>query len=92
MIGWLLSRNQLTYMGDTLNIWYIINQEFFMAANRVFNPRNSMYISRNDGLFDNRLNHQRDVIINSNTFVSLGRHLYTREQIAQLEKLSRGIK
>ena len=57
-------------MGDTLNIWYIINQEFFMAANRVFNPRNSMYISRNDGLFDNRLNHQRDVIINSNTFVS----------------------
>lgn len=78
--------------GDTLNIWYIINQEFFMAANRVFNPRNSMYISRNDGLFDNRLNHQRDVIINSNTFVSLGRQLYTREQIAQLEKLSRGIK
>ncbi len=75
--------------GDTLNIWYIINDEFYRAANRVFNPAKSMYISRNDGSFDNRLNHQRDVIINTNTFVSLGRKLYTPDELVQLQKMSK---
>ena len=48
-----------------------------------------MYISRNDGSFDNRLNHQRDVIINTNTFVSLGRKLYTADELVQLQKMSK---
>lgn len=74
---------------DTLNILYIINEEFFEASYYTLNPRNSMYISRNDGMFDNRLNHQRDVIINTNTFVSLGRHLYNPEELANLQKMAK---
>ena len=87
--NWLLAIIDERELGDTLNIWYIINDEFYRAANRVFNPAKSMYISRNDGSFDNRLNHQRDGIINTNTFVSLGRKLYTPDELVQLQKMSK---
>ncbi len=79
-------------MGDALNILYIINREFFEAAYLKLNPKNSMYISRNDGQFDNRLNHQRDTIINTNTLLLLGRHLYTPEEISRLQQMSKNIK
>ena len=74
--------------GDTLNILYIINEEFFEAAFLKMNPRNSMYISRNDGQFDNRMNHQRDTIINTNTLVLLGRNNYTEEERKRLIQIS----
>ena len=74
--------------GDTLNILYIINKEFFEASYLKMNPRNSMYISRNDGQFDNRMNHQRDTIINTNTLVLLGRKNYTEEEKKRLIQLS----
>lgn len=57
----------------------IINREFFIRANEIFNPRNSMYISRNDGKFNNQVNHQKDTIINGNTLLHLGDHIYTEE-------------
>ena len=68
-------------MGDTLNILLIINKEFQTAAEYVFNPRNAMYISKNDGMFNNSYNHKRDTIINMNTFVQLSRDCYTPEQL-----------
>ena len=68
-------------MGDTLNIMLIINKEFQTAAEYVFNPRNSMYISKNDGMFNNSYNHKRDTIINMNTFVQLSRDSYSPEQL-----------
>lgn len=68
-------------MGDTLNILLIINKEFQTAAEYVFNPRNSMYISKNDGMFNNSYNHKRDTIINMNTFVQLSRDSYSPEQL-----------
>ena len=43
-----------------------------------------MYISRNDGYFDNQMNHQRDQIINMNTFVSLGKNNYSKEQMNKI--------
>ena len=72
-------------MGDTLNILYIINKDFQTAAEYVFNPRNAMYISKNDGMFNNSYNHKRDTIINMNTFVQLSRSKYTTEQLATIK-------
>ena len=56
--------------GDVINVLYIINNDFLERAEAVFNPRNAMYISRNDGKFNNAVNFQRDTIINANTFFS----------------------
>lgn len=72
--------------GDTLNILLIINKDFETAANYVFNPRNSMYISKNDGMFNNSYNHKRDTIINMNTLAQLSRKYYTPEQIAKIKQ------
>lgn len=68
----------------------IINQDFQTAAENVFNPRNAMYISKNDGMFNNSYNHKRDTIINMNTMVQLSRDRYTPEQIAQI-KAAQGV-
>ena len=70
--------------GDTLNILLIINKDFQTAAENVFNPRNAMYISKNDGMFNNSYNHKRDTIINMNTLVQLSRDKYSAEQIAKI--------
>ena len=63
---------------------YIINQDFLQRALEIFDPRNAMYISKNDGYFDNQMNHQRDQIINMNTFVSLGKKVYTNERLIKV--------
>ena len=64
----------------------IINKEFQTAAENVFNPRNSMYISKNDGMFNNSYNHKRDTIINMNTLVQLGRPYYSEDQINKIRQ------
>ena len=58
---------------------YIINRAFYERARDVFNPRNAFYISRNDGLCNNSVNHQKDTLINANTLVELGHDSYTPE-------------
>ena len=72
--------------GDTLNILLIINKDFQIAAENVFNPRNSMYISKNDGMFNNSYNHKRDTIINMNTMVQLSRSYYSDSQLAKIRQ------
>jgi len=72
-------------MGDTLNILLIINKDFQEAAENVFNPRNAMYISKNDGMFNNSYNHKRDSIINMNTLCQLSRAHYTEEQLNRIK-------
>ena len=57
-----------------------------IAADNVFNPRNAMYISKNDGMFNNSYNHKRDTIINMNTFVQLSRSNYTDEELAAIKQ------
>ena len=64
-----------------VNILLIINKDFQTAAENVFNPRNAMYISKNDGMFNNSYNHKRDTIINMNTLAHLSRQYYSPEQI-----------
>ena len=46
-----------------------------------------MYISKNDGMFNNSYNHKRDSIINMNTLVQLSRAHYTPEQIDRIKAL-----
>jgi hypothetical protein len=70
-----------------LNIFYIINKAFYERSFQVLNPRNSMYISNNDGKLNMDVVHQRDTLINSNTLVRLGRSNYTTEQLAKIERL-----
>ena len=64
----------------------IINKEFARAASLAFNPRNAMHISKNDGLFDNAYNQQRDTIINMNTFIQIGRKYYSEAQLEAIRK------
>lgn len=67
----------------------IINNEFFIRANQIFNPRNAMYISRNDGKFNSSVNHQKDVIINSNTLLHLGNGIYKDDEFEFLVNLAK---
>ena len=73
--------------GDVLNILYIINKAFYQRAYEVFNPRNAFYISRNDGLFNNQVNHQKDTLINANSLMLLGRHIYTEQDIVIIKDI-----
>lgn len=75
----------------TLNILLIINKEFARAASLAFNPRNAMHISKNDGLFDNAYNQQRDTIINMNTFIQIGRKYYSEAQLETIRKAQAGL-
>lgn len=72
--------------GDVENIYLISNKAFFMRAFQIINPANNMYISPNDGLLNFDVMHQRDTMINLNTFVNLGRNHYTQEQLVQIDR------
>jgi hypothetical protein len=43
-----------------------------------------MFISRNDGMFNNNFNHSRDTIVNLHSFIQLGRKRYTKEQLDRI--------
>jgi hypothetical protein len=73
--------------GDVLNIMFIINRAFFERAYRIFNPRNAMYISRINGKLNSDLLVQRDTLINANTFLHLGRHNYSNEQLDKIKAI-----
>lgn len=70
--------------GDSLNILYIINDQFRKSAERVLNPVN-MIISKNDGQFNTSYLQKRDSIICLNTLSRLGRDSYTKEDIKRLK-------
>lgn len=67
--------------GDVLNVYLIINDAFFKRAYEVLNPRNSMYISNNDGKLNMDVIPARDTLVNFNTFLRLGRSNYTSYDI-----------
>lgn len=73
--------------GDVLNVFHIINDAFFQRCNEVFNPRNAMYLSRNNGTFNSDVSVQRDTLICSNTLMRLGRNNYTDQQKAKIKIL-----
>ena len=72
--------------GDTLNIMLIINDEFLLNAAKLFNPRLSMQISYNDGMFNSRMSLQTDTMICINSFVQLGIDELTDEEIDMINR------
>jgi len=72
--------------GDTLSILYIINKSIEKAAEEVFSPRYAMYISRNDGMFNNDINHQKDIIIAACGLIGTARKYYTEEELSIIYK------
>ena len=76
-----------TFDGDVLNILLPINQTFIKLTWEKFNPRNAMYISRNDGYFNSDVSMQRDTLINANTLARLGRDTYSQEDLANFDRL-----
>lgn len=73
--------------GDVLNIYYIINRPFFLRAYQVLNPRNSMYVSNNDGKLNSDLIPERDILILSNTMRRLGNDCYTQEDMDKINRI-----
>jgi hypothetical protein len=73
--------------GDVLNIFHIINQTFLERTNRIFNPRNAMYISRIDGKLNSDLVVSRDTIICAQTLLSLGRNNYTKKNLDKIKRI-----
>jgi hypothetical protein len=70
--------------GDTLNILFLLNQEFIAMAEEILSPR-QMFISRNDGACNMDLIHSRDTIINANAMKNL--YEYTQEEINAIRAL-----
>lgn len=66
--------------GDVLNILLPINQTFTRLAWEKFNPRNCMYIDRNNGQFNVDACMSRDTLINANGLSRLGRDTYSNEE------------
>lgn len=77
----------IRFDGDVLNILLPINQTFIRLAWEKFNPRNAMYISRNDGYFNSDVSMQRDTLINANTLARCGRDTYTKEDLETFDRL-----
>jgi hypothetical protein len=73
--------------GDTLSIFLINNKAFYEEAFKVLNPRNALYISRNNGMFNKAMNHSRDTIININTLIGLSRKNYSQEQLEKIKRI-----
>ena len=48
-----------------------------------------MFISKNDGMFNNAVNHQRDTIINTQTMVKLSRKNYSKENLERIYSIVR---
>lgn len=80
-----LAKLAADFDGDVLNIFIIINKAFEERARAVFNPRNAMYISRIDGKLDSSVLVQRDTLINANTLLHLGRHIYSDEDMSKIK-------
>jgi hypothetical protein len=63
----------------------IVNKTLKEAANKIFNPRNAMHISRNDGLLEHFFNHKKDILTLTNTLLSMTNDKYTDEDLQLFE-------
>lgn len=70
--------------GDALSIRWIINESVRQRAEEVFSPKYAFFISRNDGLFNNDVNHQRDVIIVASGLSNMCRKYYSEAELAEI--------
>lgn len=70
--------------GDTLNIKLLYNKKFADACERIYSPRNAFCISRNDGRMNSMVNVFKDIVINMNALIDLGRDNYSDEQLEKI--------
>lgn len=68
-------------------MFHIINEDFFLRANEVFNPRNAMYISRNNGMMNPEVMVQKDTMVNANTLNDLSLQKYTKEELEHINRI-----
>ena len=73
--------------GDVMNILWIINDEFFKYAKRVFNTRDAMFISRNNGYVNEDMLHSRETLMNWNTQHMLGIPGYSQDEIDKIRSI-----
>ena len=73
--------------GDVLNVMHILNDTFLERSKEVFNPRNAMYISRNDGMLNEAILPQKDTLVNANTLNDLSLNKYTAEELNHIKKI-----
>ena len=78
----ILKSMEADFDGDALNIMYLWNRDFIEITDQILNPV-QMYISRDDGLCNPDFLPSRDMLINANSFKSIGR--YTPEEIAAID-------
>lgn len=66
---------------------HILNDTFLERSKEVFNPRNAMYISRNDGMLNEAILPQKDTLVNANTLNDLSLNKYTVEELNHIKKI-----
>ena len=66
---------------------HIVNSNFYEMAREVFNPRNAMYISRNDGMLNKDVLPQKDTLVNLNTLNDMSLRKYSDDERKHIEKI-----
>ena len=66
---------------------HIVSDAFFERTNEVFNPRNAMYISRNDGMLNGTVLPQKDTLVNANTLNDLSLKKYTDAEMDHIKQI-----
>ena len=80
-----LYNNRICVKTMTLNIALLINNDLKEAAKSVFNPRDCMHISRNDGEMDTFSNLNKDTIIMINALLSMTENGYSQDDYDLME-------
>lgn len=63
------------------------NKKFADACERIYSPRNAFCISRNDGRMNSMVNVFKDIVINMNALIDLGRDKYSESQLAKIKEI-----
>ena len=72
-----------------MNVVYVPNYNFVENALEIFNPRNSMMISRNTGEVSTQTLPIKDTITNANNLLNLGRKWYSNDEKNSIELLDK---
>ncbi len=67
-------------MGDVLNVLHIVSNAFYERTNQVFNPRNAMYIARNNGMLNSDVLPEKDSLVNLNTLNDMTVRKYSNKE------------
>ena len=66
---------------------HCISDAFYERAREVFNPRNAMYISRNNGMLDSDVLPYKDSLVNANTMNDMTLQKYSSEELEHIKQI-----